>query len=205
MNTNPHPKADKNGWIALDDAMPDPKEHHGIFLGSADDSRQMHYDLNHDSAWRIGPEWTHWQPDLPPPCPKERTQAEMDLEAYGKWTEEHGRGPSGSCAWLAALAFERARTASNTLTREKLFKVCHERHVALMEARREVDELAMARDRIERERDEARCEASRLRRAIVAWWSVQGDRHKKGPVMSQVEEQNLLGICAETPPPWHTP
>jgi hypothetical protein len=103
-----HPKADKNGWIKFSDAKPDGRS--AIIVSDKEgEFINLCYGPICDGIY------THWKPfDIPLP-PSEKTQREIDDEAYQEWASKTLHYDATVCGiladqkWHAALAWERSR------------------------------------------------------------------------------------------------
>ncbi len=108
--TTPHPKADANGWIKVNDALPEQGQRI-LFLdkngAGLDDGI-----FNGFFAWSRNQSGGafFWRPyDLPPPV-AEKSQQEIDDEAWFYSNSASARANLSSLdSWRAALAWERSR------------------------------------------------------------------------------------------------
>lgn len=154
--------------------------------------------------------WLNFDKQHPTDPVKERTQEETDLKAFDAFADKHGLKDSSAGIWLAALRWERDKlNAGEPRRRQQIAEEETAAHSAVLDVlREEIVTLKAERDscrrakgfavdhghssdlfcHIVKERDEARAEASKLRRSIKAgcWYS-------------------LHVINCETPPAWHTP
>ena len=90
-------------WISLADQQPGDDEFPvtwGMWLGKRWNTTTTGFAITG---------YTHWiSHHLPPPPDKEKTQAELDVDAWSKWIYETSQCPTTLEAWNAAIAYERA-------------------------------------------------------------------------------------------------